>query len=336
MPESNEAKHAKGNLVVNRARRAAKEHLSTCVMAVVAGPLIVLMASAPVNAQGPASLFVVGTDGTGLRAVASSRVGPNPFHRAAYPSWSPDGRMIAFTAFDSSGRQPEIRVVPAEGGPSRKVAEGVGPSWSHDGSRLAFMRSGKPPIAADWSRLGRNEERLAIVRVVGDDAELAKIEDLGPGLWPRWSPTDDRLAFASRRGSSWDIYVRSADGLNLFRLTDDPSMDSEPFWTPDGSEVVFLSNRGVRWDLFRAPADGSSAARRLTNHPSREDGASLSPDASRVAFTDQLGRPNSQILLLDLASETALPLLPDPLGDRDPCWSPDGRFLAFASRRPLP
>ena len=279
----------------------------------------------------PAGLFAVEADGEGLRVVAAPDLGDDPFRQAAHPAWSPDGRSIAFTAFDPSGRRPEIRVVPAEGGPSRTVARGVAPSWSADGTKLAYMASGKPAIATDWTRPGRNDERIEVVRLGGPDA--VAVEVVAEGIWPCWSPLDDRLAFAARRGATWDIYVRSGLGLALSRLTDDPALETEPFWSPDGLEVIFLSNRGVRWDLYRADADASGSVRRLTNHPLREDGAALSPDASRVAFTDDDGRPGSNILLLDLASEVTRPLLNDPSGDRDPCWSPDGRSIAFASRR---
>ena len=119
-------------------------------------------------------------------------------------------------------------MVEAVGGPSRAVAEGVAPSWSSDGKRIAFMASGKPTIAVDWSRPGRNDERVEVVAADGTGA----VEVVGPGIWPRWSPTDDRLAFAGRRGATWDIYVRSVDGLGLVRLTDDPAMDTEPIWSP--------------------------------------------------------------------------------------------------------
>ena len=279
-----------------------------------------------------AGLFAVDPEGTNLRLIAAPDAGAVPFRRAAHPSWSPAGDRIAFTAFDPSGRRPEIRVVASGGGPSTVVASGVAPSWSADGARLAYMTSGKPAIATDWSRPGRNDERIEVVRLEGPDA--GAIEAVAEGVWPRWAPADDRLAFASRRGATWDIYVRSGSGLGLTRLTDDPAMDTEPIWSPDGAEVVFLSNRGVRWDLYRADADASGVVRRLTNHPRREDGAALSPDASRIAFTDDAGRSSSKILLLDLAGEVTRPLLSDPFGDSDPAWSPDGRSLAFSSRRP--
>lgn len=322
----------KGVIVIDSAPRSCFSRRSCSRRASNVVFLVALLGPVVARGQGAASLFAVGVDGSGLRTVAASGEGPAGFHRAAHPSWSPDGRWLAFTAFDPTGRRPEIRIVPRDGGPSRRLVEGVAPSWSHDGSKLAFMVSGKREIATDWTRPGRNDERVAIVRV----EQPERLEEFGSGLWPRWSPTDDRLAFSSRQGASWDIFVRSADGMSLSRLSDNPAMDTEPLWSPDGREVVFLSNRGVRWDLYRAPADGSAPPRRLTNHPSREENASLSPDASRIAFTDHPGRPTSRILLLDLASEVVRPLLPDPLGDRDPAWSPDGREIAFASRRPLP
>jgi Tol biopolymer transport system component len=275
-------------------------------------------------------LYVVGADGSGLRPVAV----PDGYARAAHPAWSPDGLRLAFTAFDASGRQPLVRIVPVGGGPAVAVAAGIAPRWSRDGSRVVYVASGRADFATDWNAPGRNDERIEAVTLTGPDAGRAEV--LARGLWPRFAPTDDRLTFAARVGTTWDIYVRTADGAAALRLTDDPATDTYPCWTPDGRAIVFLSDRGNRWDLWEVPADGRGAARRLTDVLRREDEPDLSPDGRLVAFTGGLNRRDSQVMILDLRAGTVRPLLDGPQGDRNPAWSPDGRSIAFASRRPAP
>jgi dipeptidyl aminopeptidase/acylaminoacyl peptidase len=275
-------------------------------------------------------LYAVDIEGGAARVVAV----PDGYARAAHPSWSPEGRRIAFTAFDATGRDPLIRITTAQGGPTVAVAAGVGPRWSGDGTRLAYMASGRPEFATDWEPPGRNEERIESVRLNGPGAGEAEI--LAKGIWPRWAPTDDRLAFVARVGTSWDVYVRSADGSAVTRVTDDPATDTFPCWRPDGRAVIFLSDRGNRWDLWEVPTSGRAEPQRLTNVLRREDEPDISPDGRRVAFTDGLGRRDSQILLLELGAGTIRPLVEGAQGDRNPCWSPDGKSIAFASRRPAP
>lgn len=276
------------------------------------------------------ALYTVKIDGSDLRVIAR----PDEFTRAAQPAWSPDGRRLAFSAFDPTGRDPLIRVIPANGGLTTAVAPGTAPTWSHDGAKLAYNVSGKPGFATDWTEPGRNDERIEALTLSGPRA--GRVELLARGIWPRWSPTDDRLAFVARLNANWDVYVRSADGANLLRLTDDPGLDTFPIWSADGLALIFLSNRGNRWDLYKARGDGRGAVARLTNQRRREDQATLSPDGQWVAFTDGPGRRDSRILLLDLAAGTVRPLLDAPSGDRDPAWSPDGKRIAFVSRRPSP
>ncbi len=230
---------------------------------------------------------------------------PDGFASASHPCWSPDGRWIAFAAFDANGRDPLIRIAPAKGGLSTAVAAGSTPTWSSDGTRIAYVASGRADYATDWSSLGRNEERIEAVTLSGPRA--GEVEVLTRGIWPRWSPIDDRLAFVGRADANWDIYVRSPDGLGLGRLTDDPALDTEPVWTSDGKSVVFLSDRWNRWDLYRVSADGRGGANRMTNHARREDHPSLSPDGRRVAFVDHRSRPDGSILILDLERGTVLP-----------------------------
>jgi Tol biopolymer transport system component len=275
-------------------------------------------------------VFVAKADGTGPRPVAL----PDGFTEAAHPAWSPDGRWMAFASFDANGRDALIRIASASGGPSTAIAAGNNPSWSRDGSRIAYVASGRADYATDWSAPGRNDERIESVTVAGPSA--GEIEVLARGIWPRWSPTDDRLAFVGRQEANWDIYLRSTDGLGLTRLTDDPALDTQPTWAADGRSVVFLSDRGNRWDLYRVAADARGGAQRLTDHIRREDNPSISPEGRRVAFVDGRGRPDGAILILDLDRGTVRPFPENPDGDRDPAWSPDGLSIAFVSRRPGP
>ena len=278
----------------------------------------------------PSGVFVANADGTGSRPVAL----PDGFASAAHPCWSPDGRWIAFAGFDPAGRDPLIRVAPAGGGPSTAIAAGDSPSWSRDGSRIAYVASGRADYATDWAALGRNEERIEAIRLSGPDA--GEVEVLATGIWPRWSPLDDRLAFVARAEANWDVYLRSPDGLGLSRLTDNPALDTQPTWAADGRSLAFLSDRGNRWDLYRVAADGRGAADRLTDHVRREDNPSLAPDGRHVAFVDGRARPAGSILILDLDRGTVRPFPDRPDGDLDPAWSPDGRSIAFVSRRPGP
>ncbi|WP_435007672.1 TolB family protein [Tundrisphaera lichenicola] len=276
----------------------------------------------------PYGLFVAGSDGSSPRAV----VLPEGFAQAAHPAWSLDGRWIAFATLDASGHDSLIQIAPASGGSSTAIASGSMPTWSRDGRKIAYVASGRPDYATDWSSPGRNDERIESITLSGPGA--GEVEVLARGLWPRWSPTDDSLAYVDRREANWDIFLRSADGLGLTRLTDDPALDTQPTWAADGGSVVFLSDRGNRWDLYRVQTRSRGAVRRLTDHVRREDYPSLSPDGRFVAFVDGRGRPEGAILILDLDRGTVRPFPENPDGDRDPAWSPDGKSIAFVSRRP--
>jgi Tol biopolymer transport system component len=138
-----------------------------------------------------------------------------------------------------------------------------------------------------------------------------------------WSPRGRRLVFV-RRG---DLYTIGADGTGLRRLTRGRAVDSEPAWSPDGSRMAFARNGA----LYVMNANGSSA-RRLTADVGAIAGVSWSPDGETIAFgaryVDEAVEEGWIELIDREGGEPWAPLGGDP-DDRNPDWSPDGRWIVF-------
>ena len=88
------------------------------------------------------------------------------------------------------------------------------------------------------------------------------------------------IAFVSERDGNREIYVMSADGSAVRRLTDHPAADVYPAWSPDGARIAFVSERDGNADIYVMNADGT-APQRLTNSPAEEAFPAWSPDGAR-------------------------------------------------------
>ena len=179
------------------------------------------------------------------------------------PSWSPDGKRIAFHSNrdkDNPGNT-DIYVMDADGGNLQKLTENPNedeyPSWSPDGKRVAFMSV----------REGRNHN---IYVMDADGGNLQKLtENLKNNWFPSWSPDGKRIAFASdRKGDlvNFEIYVMDADGGNQQRLTENRRDDWSPSWSPDGERIAFMSHRDGNREIYVMDADGGNQ-QNLTNNP---------------------------------------------------------------------
>ena len=72
------------------------------------------------------------------------------------------------------------------------------------------------------------------------------------------------IAFVSARDGNWEIYVMTAQGADVRRLTDGPAQDGYPSWSADGREIVFTSDRDSNMEVYVMAADGSGQ-RNLTH-----------------------------------------------------------------------
>jgi Tol biopolymer transport system component len=179
-------------------------------------------------------LAIIRADGTGLRRL------PQLTNGDGEPTWSPDGRRLAFV-----GRRlccNWLYTVRRNGTALRRVTaqEVRWPAWSTTGTIAFGLTDGTYTIRPDGSRLRR---------LFGRYRET--------GQQPDWSPDGSRIAFVARQ----HIFTMSADGRRLRRLTDNFG-DSDPAWSPDGNYIAFIRD----YDLYVMRANGREQ-RRVVDGP---------------------------------------------------------------------
>jgi TolB protein len=69
--------------------------------------------------------------------------------------------------------------------------------------------------------------------------------------WPRRSPDDSKLVFASNRsGKHYEIYVMKADGTDVHQVTESHGRNTSPKWAPDGKKISFDHAAQGECDIF--------------------------------------------------------------------------------------
>jgi len=157
-----------------------------------------------------------------------------------------------------------------------------------------------------------------------------------PGLYrtPRFSPDGKRLAFS--QGD--EIWVKDLDRDIPSRLSFLAPQNRWPVWTPDGKNIVFQSTNPAAPGMYWIRSDGSGEAQRLTEGKPIEYPISFSPDGKRLAFTQTGNAGGPAIFTAPIEGDAGHPklgkadrFLGTPFAQVHPAFSPDGRWLAYAS-----
>jgi len=282
----------------------------------------------------------------GVRSPAEEKIASFP-GRAASPSWSRDGRLMALRLLEervyevsglrfSEGVASDLVVVPVRGGQpvKRIIGEDVfpfRPHWTVGGDliytsdgRIRRLPAGETPAQDIPFSIRLQLDRPAYSRRVvrlPEDGEPHPVRGI---VRPVLSPDGKQLAFTALG----DIWIALSDGSNPVLLTRDEFLDSDPSWSPDGRDIVFSSDRAGSMDLWSKKADAAPGgdAVQLTHLPGAEVTPVWSPDGRWIAFTDQ----EHHLYVIPAGGGSPRRVRASRRWAGTPSWSSDSRHLALS------
>ncbi len=220
-------------------------------------------------------------------AATQGRPTPKPFttgdHNDTLPRWSPDGKTIAFVSNRHDEKQPQIYLIPVDGGEARQLTTELqgqigALEWSPDGKRLLIQFRKKDPAALAQGK-GQKQEPHGVV-----ERHITRLHYKldGTGFLPK---------------ERWHLWLVDARTGKARQLTHGDRYDEwDPAWSPDGQTIVFCSNRQPdpdrdpdAVDLYLLPAEGGEM-QRLPTPVGPKGSPRFSPDGRLIAYYGSQGR----------------------------------------------
>lgn len=224
------------------------------------------------------------------------------------PSWSPDGRKLAYVSFETG--KPAIYVHELSSGNRTRVADFPGlnsaPSWSQDGRSL-LMTLSKDGNAEIYQMDIQSRSLQRLTNHWSIDTEAA------------WDADGNGLFFTSDRSGGPQIYRQSGARAQPQRLTFGSRYNAGARPGPDGKYVYYVHQRGQGFHIARTNLD--SGEETVLTRTGSDESPSVSPNGRMVIYATKQG--GDSVLTVIAADGGAAYSLPASEGDvRDPAWSP--------------
>ncbi len=194
--------------------------------------------------------------------------------------------------------------------------------------------------------------RIVFASGRGSDFDIWSLDLAGGGLKqltqgdgfntsPRWSPDGRSVVYLSTgEDCISSIWVMDADGFNRRRLTSGIFCQA-PSWAPDGRSILCVTNAEQKDDMNVSSVSlDTSSVTTLFSQPGLESQPRWSSSGDAIIFSGVTNegstagpRPSPDIFEYRVATKTVCRLTNHPASDYAPCYSPDGRRVAFVSHR---
>jgi Tol biopolymer transport system component len=260
------------------------------------------------DVAGPTEIYVMHPNGSHKRRLTTS-------HNNAEPSWSPDGRRIAF---EHGAKTASLSVMGANGSQQRRLTRGhvdTAARWTPDGRYISFTRGSNCYQAA--------KPACDIWLIRPDGTGLRQVTHDGQASTSSFSPDSKQFAFTHQQPDFGreDVYVMNADGTGGRNLTGGLHGDSyDPAWSPDGKTIAFTYHACPDCDQLLAFLSLQDGRVRYFNF--RYGGGSVpvqehawSPDSKWIVFATQ-----QTLWVVDFATLTKAKRVAYAGDNHDPAW----------------
>ena len=207
------------------------------------------------GSDGYGNVYVIGTNGRGLRKLAN---------RTFAPAWSPNGKQLVVGVALSHGQG--LDLMNANGtGRHRLLNEGFAATWSPNGEQLAYTGTTIDPETGETTG-----GFVAIVNADGTGKQVVFTSPhKGMPLSPAWSPDGRQIAFTREffTGGPGEIWVVDASGANLQRLSGN---GEHPKWSPDSRELIYAGfDASENYRIYIMRRDGTHRTSISSHCPKR-------------------------------------------------------------------
>jgi len=263
-----------------------------------------------------ASIFLLSLETHAVRRLTE----PPPISEDWGPAFSPDGQRLLFVRSSRGASPDEIMAIPTSGGEATQITTDQAgilspPRWSLD-SRSVIFASSRASHPGLWR--------------TGVDARESPVEINDGGFYPTISRRGYRMAYqrAARGLNIWEMDLSSRGNQQhiLVPSTSQTDQGPGPQFSPDGKKLVYMSDRSGTMEIWVSDRDGSNPVQLTalggTGTPR------WSPDSQSIAF-DRKGA----IYVVSVQGGAPRLIAPDNLENDCPSWSPDGKWVYFASAR---